>query len=773
MTSCYAHSLEARPTTDWEPLEHHLRDVAKLASQYAAAFKAADWGELLGWWHDVGKYSAEFQAYLKFENGFEAHLEQYVGRVDHSTAGAQHCVTMFPDEGRLLAYCIAGHHAGLADELSSSGTSGLSDRLRKKIPDFSVAPGEILAARKLSHPILSFQHGCQKRAAFQLSLFTRMLFSALVDADFLATEAFMSPDRTTQRSADMPTPTQMRTTLDQHLSSLNTSTETVVGKARSEVLAACRKTALQKPGLFSLTVPTGGGKTLSSLAFALKHAEANSLSRVIYAIPFTSIIEQTASVFRNVFHSLTDGAVLEHHSSVDLDRETVTSRMASENWDAPLVVTTNVQLFESLYASKTSRCRKLHRICNSVIILDEAQSIPVELLEPTLAVIRELVADYGCTVVLCTATQPAILKRGGFDIGLEGSTEIVPEPERLYKTMKRVSVRSIGPQSDDEIVARLAGDPEFLCIVNTRPHAARLYQALRLTRDRRTEPLGTKVLNNRVADDRSKGLFHLSTFMCGQHRHDTLEEIRQRLRDNQPCQVISTQLIEAGVDVDFPVVYRALTGIDSIAQAAGRCNREGKLSIGDVVVFDPTDIKLRGYLKSTADSAAELIAGQNSDDLDLLDLDIVQQYFQLHYHKHRGGNYRKDDGWDQRDVMSCFPAPMKKMHFNFRTAAERFRWIEDTSETVFVPYEDGEKLIERLRVIDGDPSRTSELRNLLRRLQRYSVGLYTNVFNSLVGTDIEIMDSGYAVLVNTTCYDKDTGLRTDLQGFHEPETLIF
>ncbi len=260
--------------------------------------------------------------------------------------------------------------------------------------------------------------------------------------------------------------------------------------------------------------------------------------------------------------------------------------------------------------------------------------------------------------------------------------------------------------------------------------------------------------------------------MCGQHRHDTLQEIRQRLRDNQPCQVISTQLIEAGVDVDFPIVFRALTGIDSIAQAAGRCNREGKQPVGEVVVFEPTDIKLKGYLRSVADSAAELIAGQNSENLDLLDLDIVRQYFQLHYHKHRGGNTSKDDGWDKRDVMSCFPAPMNKMHFNFRTAAERFRWIEDASETVFVPYGEGTILIERLREIGSNPHGTGELRKLLRRLQRYSVGLYTNVFKSMVGTDIEILESGYAVLVNTTCYDKHVGFRIDNQGFHEPETLI-
>lgn len=745
ISAFFAHTVPDRPTSEWERLEDHLDCVAQTAGRFADQLNSREWGYTAGLWHDIGKFSAEFQAYLHHENGFEAHLEQYVGRVDHSTAGAQHAAQCLGPTGRIHAYCIAGHHAGLADAAAESATSSLENRLAKDIPDYSAAPAELLAKPDLPNPPLTLTHGDPQRAAFQLALFTRMLFSCLVDADFLATEEFMSRDRSRLRPSDNNRLSAMQAALDAHLDSLPQS-PSVVGQARREVLSACRNAAEQSPGLFSLTVPTGGGKTLSSLAFALRHANRHGLRRVIYAIPFTSIIEQTAGVFRDVLRDMPD-VVLEHHSSVDPEQESVQSRLAAENWDAPLVVTTNVQLFESLYAARTSRCRKLHNIAGGVIVLDEVQTIPVELLEPTLAVIRELVADYGCSIVLCTATQPAIVRSDGFDIGLDGVREIVPEPAELYERLKRVRVCSLGRTTDDKLVEQLQPHSQFLCIVNTRPHASRLFDRIR------------------ESASSDNGVFHLSTFMCGQHRADVLDTIRHRLKDGRPCRVISTQLIESGVDVDFPVVFRALTGIDSIAQAAGRCNREGTRETGDVFVFEPTDVRLRGYLRTTAETTSELIAGIDADDLDLLELEIVQRYFELHYARHCGGQRRKGDGWDSRDVMPCFPAPPSKLHFNFRTAAERFRWIDDATETVFVPYEGGAELIEQLR--DDGPSRT-----LMRRLQRYSVGLYERVFNSMIGADIEHLDSGYAVLVNESCYDNDTGFRFDIAGFHEPETLI-
>ncbi len=737
----FAHTREDEPPDSWESLEDHLTSVAALSSQFASHFRAADWGHIVGLWHDIGKYSPAFQAYLHKENGFEAHLEQYKGRVDHSTAGAQHAFNVIRPWGRLLAYVLAGHHAGLAD--AGGAASSLDGRLKKTVEPFDAAPKEILGvSTSLSNPNLTVDTTNRERAAFQLALFTRMLFSCLVDADFLATEQFMNPEASTNRPPSGNQLDAMQVALDKELQRLaGRSADNEVDRCRQEVLAACRESAEMEPGLFTLTVPTGGGKTLSSLAFALRHAIEHGLDRVIFAIPFTSIIEQTADVFRGVFEGLDEGIVIEHHCNVDPDakHETPKSRLAAENWDSPLIVTTNVQLFESLFAAKTSRCRKLHNLVGSVIVLDEAQTLPVAQLQPCLAVLRELAVDYRCSIVLCTATQPALSRRDEFPIGLEGGREIIPDPDELYRRMKRVDVKLLGSVTDEELVERLSDDPSFLTIVNTRPHAARLFQMLRETHAN------------------TDGLFHLSTFMCGKHRAEQIAEIRQRLKDDRSCRVISTQLIEAGVDVDFPVVFRALSGIDSIAQAAGRCNREGRRDSASVWVFEPSDVKLRGYLASVASTAREVAP----DFDDLLDPAAITRYFELHYWQQGGENC-----WDENQVMRCFPKPVQKFAFDFRTADERFRMIEDVGKPVFVPYDStSAKLIERLRS-DG-PSRW-----LLRRLQRYTVGIYEQVYDEMVGNDVEELADGYAVLINSDIYDSQLGLRIDRLGFHEPQSLM-
>ncbi|MCA9248065.1 MAG: CRISPR-associated endonuclease Cas3'' [Planctomycetales bacterium] len=739
MNNYYAHSLAGRLPLEWEPLDDHLQAVASRAGEFAACFGARDWGRVAGLWHDLGKYSSAFQAYLHRENDCEAHLEQFKGRVDHSTAGAQHAAKSIRPWGRMLAYAIAGHHAGLAN--AAVDEASLDARLKKNVEPYDAAPNEILSvANQLSTPALTMDHADRGRAAFQMALFTRMVFSCLVDADFLATESFLNPQQAAARPVDHESLAAMAGALDRYLDELSDNSQlTRVGRCRQEVLAACRSAAELQPGFFSLTVPTGGGKTLASLALAIKHAQRAGLRRVIYAIPFTSIIEQTAAVFRRVFAGLNEAVVLEHHSNFDPRKETVKSRLAAENWDTPLVVTTNVQLFESLYAARTSRCRKLHNLVGSVIILDEAQTLPVELVQPCLAVLRELVTDYGCSVVLCTATQPALEFRESFPIGLRGVREIVPNPERLYAEMKRVEVRSLGRIDDASLADRLAIEDSFLAIVNTRPHAARLFLQL-------ADRLG-----------RDDSLFHLSTNLCGQHRTDLLKVIRDRLAAGHTCRVLSTQLIEAGVDIDFPVVYRALSGLDSVAQAAGRCNREGRLDRATVWVFEPTDVTLRGYLKSVASTAAEVLP----DFDDPLDPAAIARYFQLHYWKQAG-----DDCWDKPGVMRCFPNQPEKMAFDFRTAAERFRMIDDATVSVFVPYgKEGPRLLETLRY--AGPSR-----QLLRQLQRYTVGVYQQAYDAMRSADIEELPSGYAILVNADAYDDRLGLRTDRIGFHEPESLV-
>ncbi len=735
-TQYYAHSLQGQTPSNWEPLESHLLEVAGTAEKFAAKFNSGAWGQLAGLWHDLGKYSPAFQSYLRRANGFEAHLEEQT-RVDHSTAGAQHANQAIPGLGGLLAYIIAGHHSGLADALSLDG------RLRKEI-DAWEAPQHLLQAAPLGDPALSFDRTDRQRSGFQLAFFTRMVFSSLVDADFLATERFMDRGRSVMRERRHPPLEGLTETLARHLDELTANAPpNFVNERRAEVLSACRSAATLPPGVFSLTVPTGGGKTLASLDFALRHALLHKLDRVIYAIPFTSIIEQTADVFRDAFASFGPDVVLEHHSNLDARRETPQSRLAAENWDAPLIVTTSIQLFESLFANRTSSCRKLHNLVRSVIVLDEAQTLPVELLRPCLAALRELVTDYRVSVVLCTATRPALDQRDDFPIGLKGVREIIPAPQRLYQQLKRVEVVPQGDITNVQLAEWLANEQQTLCIVNTRRHAFELF----------------RLLQEKLGDD--DGLIHLSTLMCGQHRADALKVVRQRLAASQPCRVVSTQLIEAGVDVDFPAVYRALAGLDSVAQAAGRCNREGRLKIGRLRLFSPIDNPPPlGYIRSCCDSAAEIIPDFADD---LLQPAAIEAYFQLHY----WNQCRQHEG-DKAGVMRQFPPSIgRRIDFNFRSAADAFRMIDDSAEQVFVPYDQrAERFLSQLRAI-------GPTREVMRGLQRYTVGVFTASFQSLIAAgDIEIIDKGFAVLVNDNAYDRKVGVRLDRPGYREPDSLI-
>ena len=736
----WAHTAEG---WDPQPLQDHLEAVAALAGEFASHFGSAAWGRLAGLWHDVGKHSRAFQSYLRAANGPGAHLEEQAGRTDHSTAGARHGVDRFaaadPVAARILAYCIAAHHAGLSDWDTASDAC-LSSRLAQCRPEtldaLQRAPQELLDQPKPILPQLR-PDGTPNGQAFQGALLVRMLFSCLVDADFLDTEAFMVPGRAEQRPTPSPTTEDLEAALSDHLVRLQVDADpTPVNARRAEVLEACLSAARQQPGPFSLTVPTGGGKTLSSLAFALRHARLQELSRVIYAIPFTSIVEQNADVFRAALGRLADTALVEHHSNLDPRRETPWNRLASENWDAPLVVTTNVQLFESLFAARTSRCRKLHNIARSVIILDEAQTIPVEYLTPCLAALRELVRNYGCTVVLCTATQPAIHRRDDFPIGLEGVREIVPDPGRLYVQMKRVRAEYVGQLQDDELGDRLQAERQVLCVVSTRRHAAEIHE--------------------RFAGDGST--IHLSAAMCPRHRSAVIRLVKRRLRSDRPCRVISTQLIEAGVDIDFPVVYRARAGLDSIAQAAGRCNREGRLVTGRVYVFDAETPPPPGHLRQTAETARELLGLYE----DLLAPKAVERYFELHYWKQSGA-------WDRHGIMSCFRlGRYGEPLCDFRRAAEAFRLIRQDAEPVIVPWRrSGRKLVARLR---GTPLPGRVLR---RAVQRYTVQVPARHRQRLVDEGcIEVLHDQYPVLIDSRRYRSDTGLSMWGDRIASPEDLI-
>jgi CRISPR-associated endonuclease/helicase Cas3 len=538
----------------------HLRAVAKIAGESNRTY--GEWASLAGRWHDLGKYSQSFQDYIRCESGYEAHLvDNHPGRVNHSSAGALYALEKLGPVGRLLAYVIAGHHAGLADWFASeSGAAALEQRLEEgRIKNFlalvqqgpALPPDDILDGTLPAQP-----PGWGNPDA--LHLWLRLVFSAVVDADFLDTEAFMdvakANDRGVYPTLDQLTPLfalYMAEKTQKHAPSGS------VNAIRDHVLDQCCTKAALPPGLFSLTVPTGGGKTLSSMAFSLHHAKAHGKRRIIYAIPYTSIIEQTAEVFRGIFGE----AVLEHHSNFDPDKETPHSRLATENWDAPLIVTTHVQLFESLFAARTSRCRKLHNIVDSVVILDEAQLLSVPFLQPMMDVINLLTRYCGVSFVLCTATQPKLSGwRDSFGRsqlrGLEGIREIIDDVPALYTGLDRVRVtlpdEMNTPTDWDSLASELLQFDSVLIIVNSRADCRDLHSRL-------------------------PGAIHLSALMCGEHRSEVIADIHRRLKEGIPTRVVSTQLIEAGVDVDFPVVYRALAGLDSIAQAAGRCNREGRL----------------------------------------------------------------------------------------------------------------------------------------------------------------------------------------------------
>jgi CRISPR-associated endonuclease/helicase Cas3 len=433
---------------------------------------------------------------------------------------------------------------------------------------------------------------------------------------------------------------------------------TEVNRQRAIVLELCHESALLAPGFFSLNVPTGGGKTLSSLVFALGHAVKYELRRVVMAIPFTSIIEQTADVYRAALQPLSEAGLVEHHTNLQPKHDTRSNQFGTENWDAPLIVTTNVQLLEGLFAYRTTPCRKLHNLARSVIVLDEAQTIPVELLRPALAALRELVLHYGCSIVLCTATQPALERRTEFEIGIEGIRPIIPDAAPLFHALRRVEVRTLGRLPDSELGSRLAKEKAALCIVNTRPHASRLYDQVA----EKSEP-----------DE----CFHLSTWMCGAHRRTVLKTIRDRLKAKLPCRVVSTQLVEAGVDLDFPVVYRAEAGFDSIAQAAGRCNREGLLDLGLTYLFEGEEKPPAGLLRAAAEAGKELLSKYR----DPLAPEAIEAYFRLLY-------WSQKSNWDKHNVMEkmTFDNVRGRALLQFREVASAFQMIRDDQLPILVPY---------------------------------------------------------------------------------------
>lgn len=718
--------LYARSTDDgknWQLLTEHLANVSDLAGAFAEAFGARNWGRAAGLLHDWGKASEEFQSRLHGSGK----------SVDHSTAGAQVAASRWKGAGTLLAACIAGHHGGLSDGISDR-SSALISRLRKSIPvltgkDELPTPETI---GKLPIKVVPGKNGTdQVRLAFQISFFVRMLFSCLVDADFLDTERFMDSQKSVSRKG-YPGLKDMEKRFREKIDFVvQESRATPINLHRKEILESCLTNAQRTPGLFSLTVPTGGGKTLSSLAFALEHALAYGLNRIIYVIPFTSIIEQNAEVFRNFTGR---DAVLEHHSAFDsskLGQDPENNyalrkfELAAENWDAPLIVTTGVQFFESLFSSKPSRCRKLHNIANSVVILDEAQMLPANFLLPCLEALRELAANYRTSVVLCTATQPALSLNSEFQKGLEGVREIVPDPRGLYNAFRRVEVERAGVLTMNCLLDRLRESSRALCIVNTRFEASEVFKGLQDL----------------------DGSFHLSALMCPEHRSQHLALIKDRLQKGLSCRVVSTRLIEAGVDIDFPLVFRALAGIDSIAQAAGRCNREGKLPhYGRLVVFQFENRMPPGPFRAPSEIAAEMMRKYPDD---ILSLEVVEDYFRHLY-------WRAGDLLDAEKIMDLLEEGLKDCLYPFETVSRKFRIIKEEGEAIIIPFDENAR-----RIIAG--LRYAEFpRSLLREAQIYAVQVYPQGLINLENAGvIERIQAAYPALAEygyTSNYSREIGL---------------
>lgn len=703
-------------------LMEHLEGTAKLASGFANEFGAKEWGRLGGVWHDLGKYSPDFQRRIRGATN----------QVDHSTAGAIHAINKFDKFGRIAAYLIAGHHAGLPDwQTEGSGLKGLAQRTSQtKLLDDALKGSP---PKELLNQILP-----EEKPKSDPALWIRMLFSCLVDADFLDTEAFFDDKKTASRKGHQQI-NELLASFDSFMKKkLSESDDGNVNRLRAEILKQCREKASHAPSVFTLSVPTGGGKTLSSMAFALNHAVKFNKKRIIYVIPYTSIIEQTADQFRTIFGE----AVVEHHSNLDYEvnnDEYDKRSLACENWDAPIIVTTSVQFFESLFASRTSRCRKLHNIVNSVVVIDETQLLPPDFLNPIIKTINELKNHYGVSFILSTATQPALSPHKTMDWKFEGipeTVEIIDDPKHLQREFKRACVELPSdlnaPTSWEELSDELRKHESVLCIVNRRDDCHKLYSLM------------------------PEGTIHLSALMCGAHRSKVIDEIKARLKAKVPTRVISTQLVEAGVDIDFPVVYRAMAGLDSIAQAAGRCNREGKLKEGRLVVFVPPSKPPVGHLSQTAEIGKRILANRHEDPLAL---ELFEQFFKELY-------WLKGDKLDKHGIMRDL-AYDRELRISFRTAAEKFHFIDERGQcTVVVQYGEGEKLIEKLEKFGAE-------RWLMRKLQRYVVNLPIYICKKMLeaGTVKEAFPDIY-VQVFKNVYDPNIGLCPDKSAVYNPSELV-
>jgi CRISPR-associated endonuclease/helicase Cas3 len=722
----YAHSLPNRPPAEWQTLDAHSNAVARLAEVFASHLRGAEWGRAVGLLHDVGKARLPFQQMLE---GLRTKDEQTY----HAKYGAR----LAFDAGSLpLAFAVAGHHAGLPDSNELQRLAGNTELLSS--PPEHFFPSD----RSLPFP------ATDEDDVLPLEFFTRILFSCLIDADRLDS-AFW--ERMGDRTIELATahmaldpPGLLSRLLAERERQRRKHPAGVLSDMRNRIFDACVSAGEKPQGFFSLTVPTGGGKTLSGMAFALAHAKAHKLRRIIVVIPYLSIIEQNAAEYRRVLDPERRGVVLECHSSAKPDtpaagEELLPLDLVTENWDAPIIVTTSVQFLESLFAASPSRARKLHNIADSIVLFDEVQTLPTHLLTPVLSVFRELASRYGVSFVFSSATQPAFRKSLSLPEGFASDElhEIVPDPASVYRTLRRVDyVFEPAPMTWDEVADKLRAEKQCLCIVNLTRHAYELWKGL-----------------NPGSGSVEPRPIHLSSAMCPAHRLAVIRRIRRLLRAGKPCRVVATQLIEAGVDVDFPVVWRAMGPLDSIVQAAGRCNREGGPVRGCVHVFTPAENRLPGGIYSTATGQAantlETLRRESGEDglgeVLANDPHLFADYFTALY------QLAATDG---ADIQS------ERRQLNFRSVAEKVKVIDNGGRGLVIPVGKGKHVVESVRNREVSAGEQRFTRQDLRSLQRYMVNVRERDFDFLRshGLVSELLPNLDLFVLDLAQYDKNLGV---------------
>lgn len=705
-----------------QTVKEHLEQTAEQASKFAVSFDAESMGYTVGLLHDIGKYSDEFQRRIRGSSI----------KTDHSTAGTKEAMKrgLIP-----AAFSIAGHHSGIPDGGTCTDrpdSSTLFGRIKKNIYDYSEWEKELLL------PETCIPDWIRNSDNFSQSFFVRMLYSCLVDADYLDSETFMIGKQDRGGYDTIPVLLHRLKLVTNRW--LDHEPGTILNKGRNDILRTCIESGRRNPrGLYTLTVPTGGGKTEASLSFALEQAAALHMERIIYVIPYTSIIDQTAGRYCDI---LGEKNVLAHYSeanffmasSDELSQEDYRHVLSAENWDAPVIVTTAVQFFESLFSNRSAKCRKLHNIANSVIVFDEAQTLPIPYLMPCIAAMAQLVLHYHSTVVLCTATQP---EWNSFFVkyGLQAK-EICPEAIEKHLIPRRTILKDMGILSQEELVKKLSVCRQVLCVVNRRKTAQELYDALP-----------------------KEGSFCLTTLLCPADRKTKLDEIRKKLMNGEDCRVVSTSLIEAGVDVDFPAAFREETGLDSFLQTAGRCNREGKEENPEnrpVFLFSFRDTTApRGMLQQIAalrdvqrkNSCMEI---ERNESVAFDDPELIKQYF-LDLYEMKG-----EKELDVKEIMDSIKRGREGVQFPFHYISDAFKLIDTNMRTIYIPKGEGEALCNAIRNGKGT-------RNKFRQAGFYSVSVYEGEFENLysAGT-LEMINKYDAILIDQKQYDSDLGLRTDL-----------